>query len=95
MAVKNIRKLISESCVSIIYHDTTLRPNDTTTQTLNNMAATTKMFSHVITNKNACGSIIIIIIITFLLFLVLGFIIKPSTKNNKNAVKSDVKTGRI
>ena len=58
MAVNNIIKLISESRVSIMHHDTSLRHNDTTAQTLNNMAAT-KEFSHVITkcyNKNACGS---------------------------------------
>ena len=38
------------SMVSLIHHDTSLCPNDTTTQTLNNMVATSynKTFSHMI-----------------------------------------------
>ena len=35
--------LLSESCISIIHHDTSRRPNDTTKQTLNNTVATAKI----------------------------------------------------
>ena len=42
-----------------MHHNTSCCPNNTTTQTLNNITATIKIFDHVITkcyNKIACGT---------------------------------------